>query len=468
MIQELISTSAPRCLNGNAGFGIVAQTRGMAPNVSLAVDALSGYTHIAAAGSGKNPTVYLHAIRRTGGKSLHVVSRVADCGNDYSGRTNRIAHHLVIDEGYVRNLPGGPANLVAQNIFRHNWSDKPGEIPPRNLHCQDVPPKKCVIWERMTGDAGWGGIVAEHAERVNPISIIFSPEQHNSEHLQVLIGEALALLPSQVRWRVTFSTYYMQSQETSSDKIQIKCVLSGSESRQSPNTLMIDLRQRLAPVSAGKYVDLARGVTKQSTPTTPPKVQSKPQVPAAITATPLEEQVYELLTPVPVPGVPKVSGNSMPTKKTRIGLDYSGGDRFAYTDSSDDKNDYKTILLYSIGLLIILLIVGGVFAYKAFGSEVVKQLGETRKQLQIAEAKNEMLEQRVNELEDIVANRDQTICELLRLYWWYFMLWESAQNQPVLAEVRRIIADFECFLPLIMPILRRYFEPNRPDDQKSE
>ena len=356
MIQELISTSVPRNLSGNPGFGIVAQTRGMPPNVGLAVDPLSGYTHIAAAGSGKNPVAYLHAIRRIGGTSLHIVSRVADCGNDYSGRTNRIAHHWIIEEGYVRNLLGGPADLAAQNIFCVNWNDKPTELPPKNLRFPDVAPEKCIHWERMTGDAGWGGIVAEHAEKGAPISIIFTPEQHSGDTLRSLIGEVLALLPALARWRVTFSTYYMRSQETSSDRIQIKCFLASSVetqfAQQLPNTLLIDLRQRLTPPPAGKYVELARGAVKQPTP---PKEQPKVQVPGATTAPPLAEQPYGLQpqTTISVPGVGvPLPGGVVPKKRRLLNYVTGGGE-----DSSGNKNDYTTALLCGIALLILALLV---------------------------------------------------------------------------------------------------------------
>ena len=290
MIQELISTSAPRCLDGNAGFGIVAQTQGMSPNVSRVVNALSGYTHIAAPGSVKNPVIYLHAIRQTGGMLLHIISRIADCGNDYSGRSNRIAHHWIIEEGDIRSLPGGPAELTAQNIFRSQWTEKPSVLPPRTLSSTDVVPKKCTAWEQMTGDAGWGGIVAERAEKRDPISIIFSPEQ-SGIHLRTLIGEALGLLPSSVRWGITFCTYSMKSHEAGGGKIQIKCFLAGSEesqfARQSPDTLVIDLRQRQGAAPAGKYVELARGTVK------PP-----PSVPTAGTSAPSDTAVRNALQQV--------------------------------------------------------------------------------------------------------------------------------------------------------------------------
>gem|GEM_PF-3066265 len=290
MIQELISTSAPRCLDGNAGFGIVAQTQGMAPNVSQVANALSGYSHIATPGSVKNPVIYLHAIRRTGGMLLHIVSRVADCGNDYSGRSNRIAHHWIIEEGDIRSLPGGPAELTTQNIFRSQWTEKPTVLPHKELSSTDVLAKKCIAWEQMTGDAGWGGVVAERAEKGDPISIIFTPE-HSGIHLRTLIGESLGLLPSSVRWGITFCTYSMKSHEAGGGKIQIKCFLAGTEesqfARQSPNTLVIDLQQSQGAAPAGKYVEWARGTA-----------QPPPMVPTVGTSAPSDSALRDVLAHV--------------------------------------------------------------------------------------------------------------------------------------------------------------------------
>ena len=360
MIQELISTSAPRCLNGNAGFGIVAQTTGMAANVSSAVNALSGYTHVAAPSSDNNPVVYLHAIRRTGGMVRHIVSRIADNGNDYSGRSNRIAHHWIVEEEDVRSLPGGPAELTAQNIFRSSWNEKPAELPPKKLSAADVSPKKCTAWEQLTGDAGWGGIVAERAEKGDPVSIIFTPE-HRSESLRALMGEALALLPSPVRWNITFSTYYMKSHELSGDKIQVKCFLAGSEEvafvRQSPNTLVIDLRQRAGHAPPGKYVELARGAVKLPT---------NVKIPLAVSAIPKpmepeteSQESYEL-----VAGELHVPGIAAPIKPAKKRPDYSkGGKDFSTTDETVQDDNWW---LYLVTLLVIILIVGAIVFASTF------------------------------------------------------------------------------------------------------
>ena len=339
MIQELISTSAPRCLSGNAGYGIVAQTTGMAPNVSRAVDALSGYTHIAAPGSGKNPVIYLHAVRQTGGMLRHIVSRIDDCGNDYTGRSNRIAHHWIIEEGDVHKLKGGPAAvLTTPGIFEDKWDKKPELLPSRPQKLspaeKDVPKKICKKWEELTGDAGWGGVVAECAEKGNPVSIIFSPQQHSGDTLRTLIGEALALLPSSARWRITFSTYYMRSQETSDNRIQIKCFSADSEvvafAKQSRDTLYIDLQKPGAiPIEYEKTERVKLAREGQPTPKVEPKIhplETPTPVPMAMSVPTVGVVDIQKTTESETP----VSDNSMPGGKKR--QNYRGSGKLPITE----------------------------------------------------------------------------------------------------------------------------------------
>ncbi|MDR1270945.1 MAG: hypothetical protein LBK82_15630 [Planctomycetaceae bacterium] len=269
MIQEQISTSSQRCLDGNTGFGVVAQTVGMALNVSRDVSMLSGYSHYFPAGDVRNPVVFMHVIRRAGGMDRHIVSRVADCGNDYSGRTNRIAHHLIIEELDLPQLTCGPAMILSQqNLFQTKWNEKSRELPlGKTLPNPEITVQKCFTWELFCGDAGWGGVVAERIERGDPISLIFDPTGKN---ILPLIDEVFRLLPSNARWKTTFSTFFMKSQEPPrANKIQIKCIVANSDemmyAKLTPNTLLIDLRKKITETPTGKYVDIARnGATKPS------------------------------------------------------------------------------------------------------------------------------------------------------------------------------------------------------------
>ncbi|GHT21782.1 hypothetical protein FACS189419_03220 [Planctomycetales bacterium] len=261
MYQELISTSLPKNLSGNLGFGIVAQTAGMAPNVVNAVNALSGYQHLAEAGSAKNPPVFLHTVRTINAVRQHIISRITDAGNDYSGRTNRFAHHWVIEEpADTAKLSCGPAPLFdVPNLFRTSYNEKPQELPRgTQIPNQPVAVKECIAWKQAAGDAGWAGIVAENIEKGNPVSLLFAP----GLSMLPLLQEVFALLPAIVRWKTTFSTFYMKAQETATDKIQVKCFVKGTPetalAKMTPNTLLLDLTQPQGTAPAGKYVEAAR------------------------------------------------------------------------------------------------------------------------------------------------------------------------------------------------------------------
>src|SRR5688572_8733432 len=138
MSEEIIYTSAPRGLkSGSRGFCTVASTPGMASTLAALLESLSGYRHLANPGAGEaaNPTVYCHMRARVGGNQLQILSRIADAGLDYSGRSNKLAHHVVLTPQEV--VSAGPAWVQQQAGFhRDNWNGDPrilarGRRPPQ-------------------------------------------------------------------------------------------------------------------------------------------------------------------------------------------------------------------------------------------------------------------------------------------------------------------------------------------------
>lgn len=290
MIQELIYTSVPRGLAADSqGFCTVACSSSMTPNLQRELEGLCGYRHPFLPGDARaslNPVAFFHVKRRVGGVDLHFLARVADCGIDYSQRTNKIGHLLAL--GDQDRISCGPAAILEQsNLFKSAWNEKPHEITqsvrPAN---PSVAPQKCTAWERQWGDAGWGGVVAQAIEEGRPVSLVFRPGMQ----MLPLIAEALALLTPEKRWNATFSTFFMRSQETAKDKIQVKCILADSEemafARLSQQTLFLDLRQAPSGEPQGKYVQPARtGVAEQPKPSSPSSwrdEKQKPQSPVSV------------------------------------------------------------------------------------------------------------------------------------------------------------------------------------------
>ena len=120
-----------------------------------------------------------------------------------------------------------------------------------------VPPTSpCPVWQDITGDPGWGGILAETALTGQPVVLIYNPEQN----ILPLYVEALALLPEYFAWRTTFCTYFTGLPETI--PCQWKGVIAGSEDVKrlvkELDCLIIDLTFPMRGTPSGKYVNFAR------------------------------------------------------------------------------------------------------------------------------------------------------------------------------------------------------------------
>src|SRR4051794_25621332 len=132
MSQELIYTSAPKGLKlGARGLCTVASTPGMAKNLADRLESLSGYRHLFPPGSPEahlNPANFSYLRFVLGGQTYYLLSRIADAGLDYTQRTNKLAHHVVL---HPSELPtAGPAWLASQpGVFETTWNRDPELIP---------------------------------------------------------------------------------------------------------------------------------------------------------------------------------------------------------------------------------------------------------------------------------------------------------------------------------------------------
>ena len=273
---ELVYTSAPRGLApGSQGFCTVACTRGMTANLTRQLESLSGYRQIYPPQDPRaalNPVAFSHLMLTLAGRSCHVLSRVCDAGLDYTGRTNKFAHHVVLDAAEVP--AGGPGWLLAAAGFmRGNWPGEPCVLPagpalpaancgagvPPALSSRDGCTTICRAWQQVAGDAGWGGVLAETVAggKIPQAVLVFRP----GADMLALLAESLALLPAELRWRVTFSTYFTKL--PTGVGCQWRCVVDGTPeataARRGPKSaLVIDLCQPLGRAVGGAYVEAAR------------------------------------------------------------------------------------------------------------------------------------------------------------------------------------------------------------------
>jgi hypothetical protein len=260
MSHELIYTSAPRGVKpGSKGFCTVACTADLPESLAALLENLSDYR---IAGDAK-PVAWSHLRIGQGLREDSVLSRKA-FALDHDGRQGLFAHHVVL--GAAERPRGGPAWVLGQRIpgqeppdFMHTaWDEYVGIIPAgRKPLPGDREAGRCTAWERSGLDPGWAGVLAETfiGEPGRLAYLVYRP----GRDLLPLIQDAIALLPPDRRWSVTFSTYFTGL------PANIPCawrgVLAGSSEAQraarQSRALILDL-DALGEAQGGELVALAR------------------------------------------------------------------------------------------------------------------------------------------------------------------------------------------------------------------
>lgn len=191
MTWELIHTSVERDLDGRAGFGVAAITEGTPDPIRDALVTESD-------GSALHPAVaraLVYRLVRVGGGVWPVLSSVARCGPDWSGRPNRVAHHLVLEP--ADRIEAGPAAIAACFPFESSVPQV-GLRPRRSgtLEWAGVP-------QAIGVDGRWPSALARRLGVEGAQLAIALPQ--GADPLGV-IGATLAQMPPTARWRVQWST----------------------------------------------------------------------------------------------------------------------------------------------------------------------------------------------------------------------------------------------------------------------
>ena len=274
MSFELLYTSAPKGIKtGSRGFCTVLATASMPANLMQRLEALCAYRHVFQPHQpGTNPVTFAHYKLNVSGVQYDVLSRVSDYGTDYSGRTNKIAHHIALTTDETPS--GGPTYALFQtNSLRTTWDGPPQSLPQGPaLAGGQLEAGPCSTWQQLTGDAGWAGVLAETwLESGSKICwVVF--DLTKSDYLNQLVQEAAALLPAERRWQATFSTYATNVPPDA--ECQVRFVLAETEeARHAPaRGRVIDLTRKIAEAPKSRYVEAARlgqAIAEPRKPTAP-------------------------------------------------------------------------------------------------------------------------------------------------------------------------------------------------------
>ncbi|GEM_PF-3710537 len=214
---ELIYTATPKGLiQGRSGFSTVAMTQGFPPNLIPAIENMSGFRNLFMPGdphAADNPVNCTYQQLRFGSTTLLLVSQIEYAGLSYTGRSNTLAHHYVfnVDDPFLQTH--APVFLLQMAENFPAWQGEPRLLAEKAALPAANAPHDCATWEKLTGSADWGKIVAEMVKRQMPSGVVlqFAPLQYGKAELLALIAEVSAQLTPQENARFTFSTYCYQS-----------------------------------------------------------------------------------------------------------------------------------------------------------------------------------------------------------------------------------------------------------------
>jgi hypothetical protein len=224
MSMELVHASVERGLRGGSGFATAAATRGMPAQLEQALADLSAYDFHPTRAIGADRVEWSHRVLTLSGKSHTVLSRIAPCGNDWSGRPNRVAHHLVLEP--AERAETGPAAMLA--AFESFATEVPAveerAAQPQLAH-GDAVASRATAWEAEGFDPGFAGVLAQIAFE-QPQQVCYVVFEREVSALP-LLAEVLALIPHERRWMTTFSTRFARARDGT--RCQIRCVRAGTE-----------------------------------------------------------------------------------------------------------------------------------------------------------------------------------------------------------------------------------------------
>ena len=302
MAYELVYTSAPEGLNrGSSGFCVVACTKGLGPRLVVTLEGLSAYKPLYphyAPNAWDNPVSRSHYIYEANGERQHILSRICFNGVDHTGRSNKLASHLVLSEREAAAAQGGPASLLLrEELFKDaawpikaEYFAKQKEIPATAVQV-----RKCTLWESVMGDAGWAGYLARtYIDTPNRnVYLAYDPEQHKD--ILPLLHEAMSLLPDDLRWKITFNTYFVNLPAGMS--CTWRCCPVDSDAlraaRRSPMNLVIDITRPQALNREDELITCARtGVAAKPEKSITPPIETEPEAISRIEVDETEQTVY--------------------------------------------------------------------------------------------------------------------------------------------------------------------------------
>ena len=189
MAYEVINTSAAAgVVPGQSGYCDVLRTQGIPEPICSELARLSHYDPDLC---GEGESVSVRTIR-FGGETWGVVSRTVSCGEDHTGRMNRLAHHLVVPPSELKSTD--PLDVLSGFAFRSSYNSAP-------RMASSLP-----VWS-VAGHASGAWLAAKLAGWERHVAAVLTAGRKSmvllptGVPLRAMVAEVLGALPRGDRWR---------------------------------------------------------------------------------------------------------------------------------------------------------------------------------------------------------------------------------------------------------------------------
>ena len=251
---ELCYTSLPKGLApGSSGYTTVGQSPAMSPRLVKEAENLSIFHFL----NEKNPNDYfrepvnfIHWQLNVDKQKVHIVSQIAACQPEHTGRSNYFAHHTMFSPQEALPCKAGPAQLAASpGFFMTKWTGEARSLPLRDLPAisnQDITDHAI----KTAGlDLEWGPVLADRLRdrRIKQTYLVYSL---GTDMLGIVVDVLSNLRPDE-RWQATFATHATNTFPPLGVDCQLRCVVADTPyakellSKSPKNTF--DLSKRPAP-----------------------------------------------------------------------------------------------------------------------------------------------------------------------------------------------------------------------------
>ncbi len=125
MPKQLIYTSAKRGYDiGRSGYCTVARSPDLRKPMILELESISKYDFK----KSDSKEIFSYRIFELYGERNFVCSRIADCGFDYTGRTNFIAHHIVFSDSELSHYKNPAFFILNFKGWKSSWNESPTDL----------------------------------------------------------------------------------------------------------------------------------------------------------------------------------------------------------------------------------------------------------------------------------------------------------------------------------------------------